>query len=58
MESESLINLRIELIEKAINQEVSFNRLLLLAGEWYGLKQVIGTPEEGPWAMLHRVKGI
>lgn len=58
MQSENLIKIRIELIEKAIDQEVSRNKLLLLAGEWYGLKQVVGTPEEGPWAMLNRVKGI
>jgi len=53
------IQARIGKIEEAIaTQDFSFNRFLLLAGEWEGLKETIGQTEEGAWHLLYRLRGI
>ena len=53
------IQARINKLEQAITtKDYSFNRFLLLAGEWQGLKETIGQTEEGAWAMLWRTRGI
>jgi len=50
---------RIYKLEEAITtQDISLNRILLLAGEWQGLKATIGQTEEGAWAMLWRTRGL
>ena len=49
----------IEEIEEFIaTQELPMNRILLMAGEWWGLKQSIGRRSEGPWAMIARLTGL
>ena len=53
------IQVRIDKLEEAITtQDISLNRILLLAGEWQGLKETIGQTEEGAWAMLWRARGL
>jgi len=57
--TKSEIELKIKTIEASIKfKDFTRNHILILAGEWHGLKQAIGDDNEGPWAMLHRVKGI
>ena len=50
---------RIDKLEEAITtQDFSLTRILLLAGEWQGLKEALGQTEEGAWAMLWRTRGL
>ncbi len=54
---------RIDKLEEAITTadswgDLSLTRILLLAGEWVGLKESIGQTEEGAWAMLWRTRGL
>ena len=53
------IQARIDKLEEAITtQDYTLNHILLLAGEWQGLKESIGQTDEGAWAMLWRLRGI
>ena len=53
------IQARIDKLEAAITtQDYTLNHILLLAGEWVGLKKSIGQTEEGAWAMLWRTRKI
>jgi len=50
---------RISKLEEVIaKQDLSFNRFLLLAGEWEGLSKSIGRTQEGAWHLLDRLRGI
>jgi len=50
-----MIEERIYQLEKAIStQQYSFSKLLLMGGEWYGLKKVLGDENESAWGMLWR----
>ena len=54
------IQVRIDKLEEAIatTPDYTLNHILLLAGEWQGLKESIGQTEEGAWAMLWRTRKI
>jgi len=53
------IQARIDKLEEAITtQDYTLNHILLLAGEWQGLKESIGQTDEGAWAMLWRTRKI
>jgi uncharacterized coiled-coil protein SlyX len=53
------IQVRIGKLETAMaTQDISLTRILLLAGEWQGLRKTIGQTEEGAWAMLWRTRGL
>jgi len=53
------IQVRIGKLETAMaTQDISLTHILLLAGEWQGLKATIGQTEEGAWAMLWRTRGL
>ena len=50
---------RIDVIEKAIStQSFTMNHILVLGGEWQGLRKAIGIHSEGVWAMVYRLRGI
>jgi len=50
---------RIDVIEKAIStQSFTMNHILVLGGEWQGLRKAIGIKGEGVWAMVNRLRGI
>jgi hypothetical protein len=52
------VQYRIDHIEMALEAgDLSANRMMMLAGEWKALNEVLGN-DEGPWAMLHRLTGI
>ena len=53
------IEARLTKIEEAIaTDDLSFNRFLMLAGEWEGLSKSIGRTQEGAWNLLNRLRGI
>tara|TARA_R100000963_G_C4629899_1_gene95248 strand:- start:659 stop:835 length:177 start_codon:yes stop_codon:yes gene_type:complete len=50
---------RVAKLEDAIeNQDFTLNRLLLMAGEWFGLKAALGDTSETPFALLWRLRKI
>ena len=51
---------RIQQIETAIELSPDFtlNAILVMAGEWQGLRKSLGVHNEGAWAMVHRLRGI
>ena len=54
------IQVRIDMIEKALKyaEDLSSNRVLILGGEWVGLKKAIGEYDETLGALLNRLRGI
>ena len=50
---------RVAKLEDAIeNQDFTLNRLLLMAGEWFGLKAALGDTSETAFALLWRLRKI
>lgn len=50
----------IEKIEWALenHRDISATKIMLMAGQWRGLKKALGENDESEWAMLYRLRGI